>query len=401
MEKEKDGVWRTIRGRRIFIASGESLGQAMAKSGKFKREDVRLAKSGLSIKDHYDKAEPKSLQERQKANKKIHNKANRYTITKFQHGEQAEKNQIFENAPTKEEGKTRVERNVLKYSDTDKRELRHEELQKKLADYKAKKQSNNKIEPKETIEDLSKLSRSELNEYDRGHTYKDSNVADYVRNKTLYQEGGLQRHYDAMKEAERKYNESKQSNNKTIHTQSGDYSSNELKQRDNEIKQLYKDTWEGKTSYKELNDKLEDLKKNGKVSQGELDSLKYDASLETGDWQNNPHNANRSEYIGNNKVKIKEELSQIKVKGENNIIPRDFKKAYGRFKVNSTANSENKDDRFEITKDEYGTYHAKNLRTGQVYTTFLDHLRNNNVFEFENNNSKKETINNYKRRKGK
>ena len=93
---------------------------------------------------------------------------------------------------------------------------------------------------------------------------------------------------------------------KTIHTQSGSYSERELKERDENIKQMYKDTWEGKQGYKELNDKLEELKKDGKISQGELDALKYDASLEHDDWQNNPKNAHNSEYVGDNKVKIKE-----------------------------------------------------------------------------------------------
>lgn len=32
---EEDGVWRTVSGRRIFIRNGETLSQAMAKSGKF------------------------------------------------------------------------------------------------------------------------------------------------------------------------------------------------------------------------------------------------------------------------------------------------------------------------------------------------------------------------------
>lgn len=32
----KEGVWRTIGGRRIFIADGEDLKTAMRKSGKFK-----------------------------------------------------------------------------------------------------------------------------------------------------------------------------------------------------------------------------------------------------------------------------------------------------------------------------------------------------------------------------
>lgn len=36
MNNEVVGVWRTVRGRRIFIAKGEDLASAMEKSGKFK-----------------------------------------------------------------------------------------------------------------------------------------------------------------------------------------------------------------------------------------------------------------------------------------------------------------------------------------------------------------------------
>lgn len=36
MNNEVEGVWRTVRGRRIFIAKGEDLASAMEKSGKFK-----------------------------------------------------------------------------------------------------------------------------------------------------------------------------------------------------------------------------------------------------------------------------------------------------------------------------------------------------------------------------
>lgn len=35
-----DGIWRTISGRRIFIRNGESLSQAMARSGKFGQDDM-------------------------------------------------------------------------------------------------------------------------------------------------------------------------------------------------------------------------------------------------------------------------------------------------------------------------------------------------------------------------
>lgn len=38
MKEEKNGVWRTIRGRRIFIEYGEDLASAMKKSGKFEGE---------------------------------------------------------------------------------------------------------------------------------------------------------------------------------------------------------------------------------------------------------------------------------------------------------------------------------------------------------------------------
>ena len=48
----ENGVWRTIRGRRVFIKDGEDLSSAMKRSGKFdnlKREDVVKAKQELEI----------------------------------------------------------------------------------------------------------------------------------------------------------------------------------------------------------------------------------------------------------------------------------------------------------------------------------------------------------------
>lgn len=71
---------------------------------------------------------------------------------------------------------------------------------------------------------------------------------------------------------------------------------------------------------------------------------------------------------------------------KNNKIPRDFEKGYGKFKT-ETNMSKNLDDRYEITKDEYGEYHAKNLRTGETYATSGNTLRNGNVFEFEDSKS--------------
>lgn len=34
-----DGIWRTVSGRRIFIENGQTLSEAMSKSGKFKKSD--------------------------------------------------------------------------------------------------------------------------------------------------------------------------------------------------------------------------------------------------------------------------------------------------------------------------------------------------------------------------
>lgn len=48
----EDGVWRTIRGRRVFIKKGQSLSDAMKESGKFKnkKQDIKETKN-LKMKD--------------------------------------------------------------------------------------------------------------------------------------------------------------------------------------------------------------------------------------------------------------------------------------------------------------------------------------------------------------
>lgn len=256
-KEELDGVWRTIRGRRIFIKKGESLGEAMSRSGKFSRVEKNEAKREARFDDRANKV----LKEKPFSRKQVKEQqkySSKYNVRDVNSYNKDDKNRINENAKVNENAKTRVERNKEKYSYRDKQELKHEEVQNKLADYKAKKQSNNRIventktgerykelgngqwrsekdgydyyldmnsknkdnpqykevkqsndKVEENIESLSKLSRSELNEYDRGHKYKDSDVAEYVRNKTLYQESGLQRHYDAMKEAEKRYKQKK------------------------------------------------------------------------------------------------------------------------------------------------------------------------------------------------
>ena len=53
---DKDGVWRTVGGRRIFIKNGESLDEAMKNSKKFntekdKKDDTSNGKINLSDTD--------------------------------------------------------------------------------------------------------------------------------------------------------------------------------------------------------------------------------------------------------------------------------------------------------------------------------------------------------------
>ena len=163
---ESEGKWRTIRGRRIFIASGESLGQAMAKSGKFKREDIRESRKSLSSSDRNKKTlDEQGNYKSQKTLEKQKNKFEARFGNKTSNN-QAEKNRINENANIEGSGKTRVQRNWNKYSEEDRREHRHELIQKKLADYKAKKQSNNHVE-KLGNSDVDREIKGRINELQR------------------------------------------------------------------------------------------------------------------------------------------------------------------------------------------------------------------------------------------
>jgi hypothetical protein len=48
----KEGVWRTVGGRRIFIANGEDLATAMRNSGKFNRSGtLREGKNGMYLEE--------------------------------------------------------------------------------------------------------------------------------------------------------------------------------------------------------------------------------------------------------------------------------------------------------------------------------------------------------------
>lgn len=258
-----DIIWRTIGGRRVPIRKGQSLSEAMKESGKFK-------KSKTEVKD-----KQKKFDDSQEKDKLIDN-----DMTSKELDETAQ--WLYDNDRDEWD----------KFTDNELKEL-------------AKKCQITKDNPggraydDEVFEEMEKRGLS-LNDSKKEMTSEELKNKYGTDNTDIINAGKESKDRVSLKEE------------KSIHTTSGDYNYDELKKRDETIKQLYKDTWNGKKSYKELNDELESLKKDGKVSQGELDALKYDASGETGDWKNNSKNANNSEYIGNNKARIKDRDDVVK-----------------------------------------------------------------------------------------
>lgn len=173
------------------------------------------------------------------------------------------------------------------------------------------------------------------------------------------------------------------------------------KKAENGVREDIKAFLSGKENYEgSKEDFINDLSNEWNVDKSKVEEILHEENIKHSRLfkegksieANKPAGQKMVDLINDNNVRtfadeIKEQTSpDIKVKGDSNIIPRDFKKGYGRFKIETTANNEHLDDLFEITKDEYGEYHAKNLRTGETYATFGSHLRNNNVFEFQNKN---------------
>ena len=120
---EEKGVWRTIRGRRVFIRSGQSLREAMITSGKFNRTDIREARKESSFADTTNKAlkeEPFSRKQVKITNKYL----GKYGVRGINSYNEDEKNKINPDANIEGSGKTRVQRNWNKYSEEQRREVR-------------------------------------------------------------------------------------------------------------------------------------------------------------------------------------------------------------------------------------------------------------------------------------
>ena len=61
-EQGFSGVWRTVKGRRVFIRDGEELGEAMKRSGKF--NNIGLSKEQKADRSYQLKLEKKELQKK-------------------------------------------------------------------------------------------------------------------------------------------------------------------------------------------------------------------------------------------------------------------------------------------------------------------------------------------------
>ena len=305
MEKEKDGVWRTIRGRRIFIASGESLGEAMAKSGKFKREDIREAKANLRTEDYMNKIGKKSISVNDKkyekeVDKHFKKKAKKNEYTKFGYehddSKQAEKNRINENGKTYWPGDTRVERYSGKYSETDRRELDHEELQKKLFYERMDKNSGNddwdgeaevKKYAKETGKTYEQANRELRRDYRKYEDEKEKRIADFKakkqsNNKDVWQKRKEELVSGKNQESERELYERAKNNPESIDPMtenSTDWEALEKKYGKQEIEAngikllKVKDNEKG-TYIEDLTNKYNELAKQGKGNADTYKSLK-------------------------------------------------------------------------------------------------------------------------------
>lgn len=212
--------------------------------------------------------------------------------------------------------------------------------------------------------------------------------------------------------------EDKDKEEKTIHSQSGDYTKEELDKRDQEIKDLYKSQWNGDITPKELNDKLEALRKDGKVSYGELSSLQYDASREFDKELEKPkeelsfeapkeavkEDTNWRNEIKKNNDQLEKDLEEYK--NTHNMAREDEAEGYYElFRENERKNAklkqENPDEKYEfveayatyrdkrdklegVTKDENGNRNYDNMKdatwTGKEYTNdeFLENLEDEN-----------------------
>lgn len=399
---DDDGVWRTIGGRRVFIRNGQDLAEAMKESGKFKSakktsketneekeinkdtelkeklDQLRKDRKGLvyNLEEGYMK-DLSTEEKLEKLNKEIDTiKGDKERIDKidkeameYQKQKRGEKG-VEEYKKYMEQGddtfkkakedrmsgvKEQDERMKKSYDDAKKMGMSNEDATRTSLQAEKNYQDNKKLMGYEIRDGKKRLVERELRDSDPGYWTKENGQRVFKENPN-YKEGTFE-----VSELKKKALET-------------------LPKKDI-------DTHEGDLYIKKTKESTALLNQMKNHDSGLLTTFRDEKTGET--WYDVPF-ANMGddfkEKTGGN--------SNVKVKGDSNVIPRDFEKGYGKFKVETNSNKGNLDDRYEITKDENG-FHAKNLRTGETYATFGEHLRNNNVFEFENSNkSNNEKMNN-------
>ena len=333
---DEDIIWRTIGGRRVPIRKGQSLSEAMKESGKFNKKSKKTEEEKQKMfNDTMDKRESiiKKLDEETK-DLSEYDKYN-LAISKLENAEGMSATERQYWAGTRD----RYEKN-MSYDAYDKGVKKSQEFMKEVLSKNNKKDSDYELykKAKENPDSIDPMTENSTDweALDKKYSkrYNEDSYKNYVKN-TLNNDEYLQA------------NRPNEYFNKMVNEKELHYAGEEL----------YSD-----------------------------DPNRFGDTLRKHNEKMNPSKS-RDEVV----KQLDNEAGEIK----NNKIPRDFEKGYGKFKVETTG-SKNLDDRYEITKDEYGQYHAKNLRTGETYQTFADHLRNGNVFEFEDSKGSESKISNYR-----
>lgn len=333
MDKEKDGVWRTIRGRRIFIRSGESLGSAMSRSGKFKgitREKLKDDIMTKSVVDRINKRKQSKigLPLNNKKNEKIDRKNKQHLANKgyinekyYNPDNQAFDNRINETDNYYTNAKTRVERNKLRYSKAQQRELKHEELQKKLADYRKEKgiQASMSSEEynKRLDDEFKKVKEGKIT--DKEYYKRTQEIMDNYKTPRM----GKEQTYEANKKAIEDFKAKKQSNNRVVeNTKTGE-----------RYKELNNGQWrsekDGYDYYLDMNSKNKDNPQYKEVKQSNNKIETYEEYKNRLLNDDNYLQANRpNEYFrktlkeqGNNKVETERELYERAKNNPESIDP--------------------------------------------------------------------------------
>lgn len=278
---KEDGVWRTIGGRKVFIRNGQSLSDAMKESGKFSRVQKnqelykKVDEENKKIDELLDKNKKKEMPKEEDEKKELARELAREIYGKNISDEKADK--YAEELLTLPDG-TPLDGYADWEFDKEKLEWTKEGLQNRLTymqkGYDEARKQGDEFAKAYKEKNNAQAEMDETNRKIANHLENVSNVA-----KEMGDEKGARTNQLASQYA-REQIKGNNDEKKTIHTASGDYTPEEINKRDKEIKDLYKSQWNGEMSAKELNDKLEKMRQDGKVSYGELSALQYDASRE-------------------------------------------------------------------------------------------------------------------------